>query len=139
MADREKVIKWFEMCDIYTGDLCSKNNCPYFFDGCRDKLKKNILALLKEQEPKVLTREEVEERMNTNDDSDSIFYVEVRTLTRTSFGVFQLNFDSKDYYVAMLLGSGFPTWYRKESYGHKWRCWSARPTIKQRLAVKWNE
>ena len=48
--DMEKVIKGLEMCDIYTDDLCSKNNCPYFWDGCRDKLKKDIITMLKGQD-----------------------------------------------------------------------------------------
>ena len=135
--DREKVIHSLECCLKFKETQwqgCAF--CDYFSQGC-NALQKDILALLKEQEPKVLTLEEVEERMNTNDAYDSIFYAEVRTLTKTSFGVFQLNFDSEDYYVAMLLGSSFPAWYRKESYGHKWRCWSAKPTIKQRQEVKW--
>ena len=122
MIDKEKVIKGLKELhgSIETMNLIS-----------------DAIALVTEQEPKVLTLEEVEERMNTNDAYDSIFYAEVRTLTKTSFGVFQLNFDSEDYYVAMLLGSSFPAWYRKESYGKKWRCWSTKPTIKQRQEVKW--
>ena len=131
MIDKEKVIKGLEQFKADFKQFCGNRADWERFDAG--------LALLKEQEPKVLTLEEVEERMNTNDDYDSVFYAEVRTLTRTSFGVFQLNFDSKDYYVAILLGSSFPAWYRKESYGHKWRCWSAKPTNKQRQDVKWNE
>ena len=33
--------------------------------------------------------------------------------------------------------SGRMAWYRLEDYGTKWRCWTSRPTDKQREAVKW--
>lgn len=50
MADREKMIKAIEIC--YTlGHSCTE--CPLFpEDDCNDKLMHDVLALLKEQEPK---------------------------------------------------------------------------------------
>ena len=29
--------------------------------------------------------------------------------------------------------------YGDDSYGKKWRCWSAKPTDEQRQAVKWDD
>ena len=143
MADIEKVIKGLEHC-VYWEKTRDCTSCQYYpyrdgHDGCANQMKKDAIVLLKEQEPKVLTLEEVEERMNTNDDCDSIFYAEVRTLTRTSFGVFQLLFDNSEaYYIAVLLGSSFPAWYRKERYGYSWRCWNLKPNSEQRKAVPWD-
>ena len=49
MADRDKVIKAIEIC--YTvGHNCTE--CPLFYeDECNDRLMRDALALLKEQEP----------------------------------------------------------------------------------------
>lgn len=48
MADREKVIKALECC---TGLGCH-HGCEYLNNGCTELLKKDALALLKEQEHK---------------------------------------------------------------------------------------
>ena len=54
MTDREKVIKGLEMC--LAADLTEDENpcapCPFLFDGmCQNTIKKDALALLREQEP----------------------------------------------------------------------------------------
>lgn len=49
MADREKVIKSIEICYILGHD-CTE--CPLFTeDDCNDKLMRDAVTLLKEQEP----------------------------------------------------------------------------------------
>lgn len=55
MADREKVIRGLEVC---TTDFCSEE-CPYYqCDGlsCHGPLMRDALALLKEQEPKMVVQ-----------------------------------------------------------------------------------
>ena len=49
MADREEIIKAIEIC--YTeGHNCTE--CPFFYkDECIDELMRDVLALLREQEP----------------------------------------------------------------------------------------
>ena len=54
MPDREKVINGIEMC--ISSDECSVDKCPYYIRPnnesglCWDRLMKDALALLKEQE-----------------------------------------------------------------------------------------
>ena len=53
MIDREKVIKGLEHCDFGASGFCYEKECPYYQShDCTDELKNDILALLKEQEPK---------------------------------------------------------------------------------------
>lgn len=58
MIDKQKVIKGLECC-IITPDFC-RDDCPYIGKGdendyCDEKLFKDALALLKAQEPRLLT------------------------------------------------------------------------------------
>ena len=63
MPDREKVIKGLECCTAFDGKgfpLCEE--CPYEDEGTcpeLDVLHKDALELLKAQEPRVMTLEEV--------------------------------------------------------------------------------
>ena len=54
MADREKVIKGLECCSDTEYDCALQNDCPYgrnYGEECMLELKKDVLELLKEQEP----------------------------------------------------------------------------------------
>ena len=51
MIDREKVIKGLELCDIGSDKMCYECDCPYYQNGCTERLKEDALELLKEQEP----------------------------------------------------------------------------------------
>ena len=66
MSDREKVIKGLERCKLYNKDNCDE--CPYDYNGrgngkseCTAELASDALALLQEQQPRVLTLEEVKD------------------------------------------------------------------------------
>ena len=48
--DREKVIKWLELCEIGSYNRCYEPECPYYWQECRESLKNDILELLKERE-----------------------------------------------------------------------------------------
>lgn len=50
MNDREKVIKVLELCDIGSDKMCYERDCPYYQNGCTERLKEDALELLKEQE-----------------------------------------------------------------------------------------
>jgi hypothetical protein len=70
MPDMEKVLKGLEVC--LAADLSTDENpcapCPYFFDRmCQDTIKKDALALLREQEP-------VEPHVEHDGDDDSWYY-----------------------------------------------------------------
>ena len=141
MDNREKVIKGLECC-AECGKC--KSECPYdgkndSIYGCTTQLAKDALELLKAQEPHVLSLEEIDDIVTkTNKEHEMIFWAEVKSRTRYSFGVFQLDLSTNDDYEALLLGCAWPAWYRRSSYGFRWRCWSSRPTDEQREATPWN-
>ena len=118
MTRLEKAINGLESCNNMQ---CA--SCPYYDNGesfpafphCVPELRVDALELLKEKEPKVLTLEEA----NTFE----VVWLEDRG-TNTVFPCLVKNdmSDSKFY-----------------KYDIKWRAWSARPTDKQREAVKWDD
>lgn len=96
------------------------------------------IDLLKAQEPRVMTLHEIDDVINiASKEYKRIFWAEVRSKTRKSFGVFQLDIASEDCYEALLLGCSWPACYKRSTYGIRWRCWTSRPTDEQRQAVKW--
>lgn len=134
MPDREKVIEGLEHCGFNEKRGCV--GCPYS-DECGDfgrdagmsSLATDALALLREQEPRVMTLEEVQE--------DELVWIEVP--------------QSDEIWPALLREAdwfGHPKWamcgyaiarsFLRNRYGKDWRCWTARPTDEQRKAVKWD-
>jgi len=108
MSDREKAIRILEgnykdFVLRHNGELLTVNK---------------LIALLKEQEPRVLTLDEA--------DAAEVVWFEARNhifiepmMTRGK----RLSDEAAD-------------WFR---YGRDWRCWSARPTDKQREEEPWDE
>ena len=138
MADREKVIKGLECCCHTDGSNCAK--CPYDIadSDCTALMSMDALALLKEQEARVMTLEEVkgmkrlticavEQRSKVIKNTFNAEYGGIVTLGNENFLDFGLY--------------GVTNRYRRTEagYGKTWRCWSARPTDKQRQEVKWND
>lgn len=130
MADREKVIRGLECC-IDPQALCCK--CPYYNYGhCDpDKVRKDAIALLREQEPRVLDWNEI-------GTVDGAVWLEDRDETEVVPGLVMqmhsaVNLDiKKDGKLRTASAS-------RSDYGDRWRAWSARPTEEQRKAVKWND
>ena len=108
MSDREKAIRILEgnykdFVLRHNGELLTVNK---------------LIALLKEQEPRVLTPDEA--------DAAEVVWFEVRNHTHIE--------------PMLTRGKRFADetadWFR---YGRDWRCWSARPTDKQREEAPWDE
>lgn len=134
---REKVIKGLECC---RRGFCF--SCPYN-DGvdenveCKQRWADDALSLLKEQEPRVMTLEEVkgmkrlaicavEQRSKVIKNTFNAEYGGIVTLGTENFLDFGLYGDTNRF-------------RRTEAgYGKTWRCWTARPTDEQREAAKWN-
>lgn len=134
---REKVIRGLECCKI-PFSKCYNGGCPYFDDeGCKAKLKREALELLKAQEPRVMTLEEVkemkrlticavEQRSKVIKNTFNAEYGGIVTLGNENFLDFGLYGETNRY-------------RRTESgYGKTWRCWTSRPTDEQREAIPWN-
>lgn len=128
MADLEKVIRGLELC-AYDPDpgqelkeIRSCPECPYYRAGCSPQLIRDALALLQEQEPRVMTLDEVIHS------KDWIWYQWKNTHCGWAIAV---NCDGK--------------WIEWEDsttdqlckYGKKWRCWTSRPTPEQMRDTPW--
>ena len=126
MTNIEKIIKGIELCLSPHDPDC--NLCPYDSIDlrCRAKLCDDIMTLLKEQEPRVLTIEEI------TGDGECWFegingacgYADCYMCT-----------GSKE--VELHRISMKPEYVSWDDFGKKWRCWSYRPTDEQRKAVRW--
>ena len=130
MIDREKVIKELEIlrdiCNAKSNIAIGKGKVAWAgYANAAD----DAIALLKEQEPRVMKLEDVkafgwdycyleEERLPGNE-------------YRAVCGDYALTCITWPCVTSMRIQHG------DESYGKKWRCWSAKPTDEQRQAVKW--
>ena len=94
----------------------------------------SAIDLLKEQEPRVMTLEDVKQA-----EVGTVVWLEWRIESKINSGIFfrlinkgiddSLEFHVLDGFVAARLAC----------YGTEWRCWTSRPTDEQRKAVKWYE
>ena len=119
--------------------LLSQMYLPNFDDEEKDALTKAIEALT-EQEPRVLTLEELRSLNGT----DHFVWLEDN-------GGYTLNggYALYDCYAEVtayrnnvelnIFGSEVEFEPDNKEYGKTWRCWSARPSDTQRRAVKWDE
>ena len=101
---------------------------------------RKALELLKEQEPRVLTLEEVIDHYSL----PPVFVDDLNAQEDYMQDITPLYFDfpSDDSWAVHWRGyqsirKYIDDW--KASYGQKWRCWTSRPTDDQRKAVKWDD
>lgn len=124
MADRAMVMKGLER---FIDDFKP-------FCGNRDDWQRvyDALVLLREQEPRVLTLEEI--RSGTVE----VVWLEDADKPNVIPGIwFRLSNEGGDEAVDIHVVDGF-VGARLEVYGKLWRCWTARPTEEQRKAVPWD-
>ena len=127
MADREKVMNGLGAC---SHTKCAYTDCPYYGVGCMAQIAKDARELLKAQEPRVITLEEVEALpygyvLIETDKKDSLRWVDALLFCKNTN--FSFDFITLEGH-ARLLGT---------DYNMEWRCWTARPTEEQRKMVKW--
>lgn len=149
MVDREKVIKGLERCIPMTlrNGLADCGNCPYdrkiTIDGgimeCCHDVMTDALALLKAQEPRVMTLDLPPEEWQ-----DKVIWLEIKGkkpipclfrkfCDRMMFGRYEriMSFDA--------IGSSKEGGYFMRNYGVTWRCWTARPTDEQIGMTPWKK
>lgn len=134
-TDLGNVIRGLECCILRDPDdhaRCSK--CPY--DGnCVNRLKMDALELLKAQEPRVMSLEEIEDAL------DTVVWLDIPGAENLADGFsLIMAYSRKNGFV--LLDSPFgdnPSQDRFEytDYNKTWRCWTSRPTDEQREATPW--
>lgn len=121
MVDREKVIKGLE---------CIRDYDPMFRVAHDDEFSQyavDALALLKAQEPRVMTLDELSEK--TDVWFESLVYDTIDPA---------LSSGSYDDGTVGLMTLGEELFYLDEAdYGKTWRCWTSRPTDEQREEAKW--
>lgn len=134
MSDREKVIKGLEKIAEFfkaRGDMAVGDG-KMLLSWMR--AVEDAIALLKAQEPRVLTLEEAREALKT----DTVIWLEVRCDNEVYAC---LRMRGKDYFVVendeLLNVDDFEQDTYGKDYGSNVRCWSSRPTDEQREATPW--
>lgn len=141
MSDREKVIKGLK-CHVNGHPHTRCHKCPYWGTGPHGSSECNVLAadalaLLKEQEPRVMNVTEV-----TACEVGTVLWVEERQ--GVTWNLFPLEIDVSSTHPDTGTNYLFFITYHDirifecDEYNRTWRCWSARPTDEQRKAVKWD-
>ena len=130
MIDRDEVIKGLEKVWDAFNHMEHELYADYVFDA---------LALLKEQEPRMLKLEELKqsvcpcwfESRNTYMGQEGFWIIPDFFTERLMHYVFSIPSKHKNHtdYAYSDLGSA--------SYNRAWRCWTSKPTAEQRKAVKW--
>lgn len=128
MPDREKVVGHLYDClaESGPGDL---------WVLVRTDIVEDALALLKEQESRVMTLEEVKVCKEP---------VYLEAIPFSTFGSFfnwglVCTANENNVIVSVMLRNATMRHYDCAMYGKRWRCWTAKPTDKQRQAVKLDE
>lgn len=137
MADREKVIYSIERCICHVPDAC--RDCGYDnreYNECVEKLLRDALELLKEQEQRLITLEEVKNHNN----KDNCVWFELRDIVVIPVFIKQDRQETIIENPCILSDQTIPHLYWKNiDYCKKWRCWTSKPTEEQRKAVMWDD
>lgn len=131
MTKLEKAIKGLECCRRGFCFFCPYNDGIDENVECKQKWADDVLSLLKAQEPKVVTQEElftlpidtpvfIEE--NNNECGWNVF-CGIDEMDDVCFCGFQASAD----------------YYSLKEYNKSWRCWTSRPSEEQRAATPWDE
>lgn len=126
MTDRDKVIKGLEWCMNEKHDCYREKGCPYENDGedigCKYALHRDALALLKAQEPRLVTPEDFE---NADEYGFIPVWCEVTGNTSDPFVI-------KDYWNCIPIDALETA--REDGY----RYWTAKPSLKKMEETLWN-
>lgn len=136
----QKVLE--DKANIYLGP--GRTKLLSFANACSGALK-----LLQEQQPRVLTLEEMKSLSTANDDTlfdrDMTFvWLEAAAdgyinITRPTYSFNPEWGNEDDSFYVYYMGTDVGDRLRSCDYGKTWRCWNTRPTDEQRKATPWNE
>ena len=129
MPDRGEVIKGLECCMIAPGSC--PEECPYRGQGdeteyCDEKIIKDVYALLKAQEPRVMTLEEAKS-------ISGYVFVQSRSCNILELQLIKDGFVYDSFTVPIAVDE---LWW--EGYNKHWRLWTSVPTAEQMEAIPWN-
>jgi len=137
MIDREKVIKGLKCCAGDDVNLC--DNCPYLGCStdryCFGNMAADALALLKAQEPRVLTLEDL---WALKFNETVILEQKIPSLLIPAIVRDNIKHDDALEVLQVVTASTNGTANADyEYYGQTWRCWTGRPTEEQREVTPW--
>lgn len=124
MIDREKVIKGLQEAVDWLSTETSLTVVDQW-------VVRDALALLKAQEPRVMTLGQV------RDEADHM-YLEKHSKTGSDLYGCAIRGDWDGYGIELLMSEYDTARERWSDYGKMWRCWTSRPTDEQREATPWN-
>ena len=134
MIDRKKVIKGLECCG-YSRFMDKCQECPYDGKECFHRLKTDALALLKAQEPRLMTLDEAQ-TLREND----VVWLEDKGKPNIIPGIVRNRHlwpHSATMVTNFMRGDGCKVTAGDDDYGKRWRCWTSQPTDEQRAAEPW--
>ena len=126
MIDREKVIN--ELVSYIENALSVDSD---YVDCIPTDLLQYAVALLKAQEPRVMTLEEI-------DDDDAYWFEEKygkKSLGRNVL-IHSIEEYAREPYITLVYTYGEAS-YKISEYGQTWRLWTSKPTDEQREAASW--
>lgn len=134
----EKVIKGLACrleCGCMNEDHCNPE-CPYLEDprACYG-LDEDALALMKEQEPRVMTPDEVK-----NAPDKSVVWLELKPDEIFKNEIYPFVGSGTGWYSCYCSANTTPMFTDNdvEQYGIKYRCWTSRPSDAQREETAWD-
>ena len=143
MADKEKLIRAMEYCtgdivpvdenDECLGDVCPFKEGGYESGDCQENMIRDALALLQEQEARVMTLEEIK-RLEVLD----VLWLQIT-------GGYEGSVYSAFPVVIYMIGKHHVDFWGRGGrdfsfYNHRvngWRLWTSRPTPEQMRDTKW--
>ena len=135
MTYAQCILKGLECCGSKEHCHYGEDGCPFFFpenpDDCTSRLARAALDLLREQEPRVMTLEEVIVLpygyvLIETDKEGSLRWVDALLFCKnTNFSFDFITLEGR----ARLLGA---------EYNKEWRCWTNKPTETQRMGAAWD-
>ena len=109
-----------------------------WYDITHNYTLKQVVSALKEQEPRVMTLEEVEQEkvmwLETNNHEWSVMSGVHETVLRTDDD----RYDFSDIIVQFVDQECCEIICARDRFGIEWRCWTSRPTKEQMEAAPWN-
>lgn len=142
MTDRERAIKWLE-CNLNFAEVAGSFDCEQCGYECRKtmflsvpvNLLADALALLRAQEPRVMTLEEVLENAG---EIGFLCWVEDHIEDIGPAFLFPAVVTSDDTYVEYIGNACYEGAIYHWAYNKRLRCWAGKPTDAQREATPWN-
>lgn len=139
MANMGKTIKGLECCAKQDQKTCFVD-CPYYdedeYDApytCKTNLCMDALELLKAQQPKVMTLEEVKSSIG-----EAIWFESRHTyMSKKGFWIIPSLIAHNILLRYVHSGSSHYSELGLNDYHKIWRCWTSKPTEKQREETPW--